>query len=128
MDNEKTKMVLNQVRERSQLPDTPQCHNCKHFDLEEGQAAMRENPNFMKACAVVPPSRMGVPVMHGDDDKPLPPEQQPRSSVPKKATWEDFGACLEHEEVRYKHDVCELHEPLLRGKPLVEVLAEEAVE
>jgi hypothetical protein len=36
----------------------PRCDGCAHFDVAAGQAAMRENPAFVAACASIPPWRM----------------------------------------------------------------------
>ena len=39
------------------------CANCKHFDLEEGQASMGKFPIFLQAAAHIPPSEMGRSVV-----------------------------------------------------------------
>lgn len=57
------------------------CGNCKHFDLEEGQAAFRSFPMFMAAAAVVPPHQMGRP-------------SNAESTLPARGKWEEYGACL----------------------------------
>ena len=40
-------------------PVEARCGNCKHWDLEEGQAVMASQPHFMMAARVVPPAEMG---------------------------------------------------------------------
>ncbi len=34
------------------------CDNCVHFDLEEGQAQLREHPAFMQVSELVSPAKM----------------------------------------------------------------------
>lgn len=40
------------------------CKNCKHFDLEEGQATLKQSRVFMQAASNIPPSMMGREVDH----------------------------------------------------------------
>ncbi len=41
-------------------PDVPPaCRACKHFDLEEGQAVLRNHPHFLQAAQYVSPAEMG---------------------------------------------------------------------
>jgi hypothetical protein len=56
-------------RNRTELQpdDVPRrCSNCQHFDLEEGQAVIRRNQNFVKAAAVLAPQQMGRRISHYD--------------------------------------------------------------
>ena len=74
------------------------CANCVHFDVEEGQAAMVQNPAFVKATQYVSPAKM-----FNREGKP--------AVVPNKAKWKDFGACMLDEQVRYNGDGCDRFEP-----------------
>jgi hypothetical protein len=65
------------------------CSTCKHFDLEEGQAAMRAHPVFMQAAAVLPPSKMGVVVTYDADGT----RHEKDHDVPATARWPQFGSC-----------------------------------
>lgn len=48
-----------EVRGAPPEPVEPTCGNCKHWDLEEGQAVIRAHPHFMQAARYVAPAEMG---------------------------------------------------------------------
>jgi hypothetical protein len=85
------------------------CANCKHFDLEEGQAALSQGV-FRELMRHVPPAQMANRTLYDTDGKALPDDQQPKETLPQKARWRHFGACLLHHEVRYQEDVCDQFE------------------
>lgn len=95
-------------------PETPRtCGHCRHYDFEEGQAAMNRYPIFKAAAAVVPPSEMGAIVEYDEDGNKKP---QKGTGVPQKARWDrDFGACTDPDKdeatVVYKGDSCEHWSP-----------------
>lgn len=114
-------------------PSARKCSNCKHFDLEEGQATMRQHKPFLAAAAQLTPSEMGRTIQYREvecprdgctREKPIPdctacqgngtvnkrigPEP---SSIAAKTKWSDFGACLEHSELRHAGDHCDAFEP-----------------
>jgi hypothetical protein len=68
------------------------CRRCTHFDLELGQAGMRESANFMQAASMIPPCKMGVIV----DDEGTPAED---NGMPITGKWVEFGACAADPEV-----------------------------
>jgi hypothetical protein len=65
------------------------CSTCKHFDLQEGQAAMRAHPVFMQAAAVLPPSKMGTVVTYDDDGN----RHESGPPIAQASRWDQFGAC-----------------------------------
>ena len=78
------------------------CSNCEHFDLEEGQAVMRQNPIFLEAARHVSPNTMMRKLdEHG---KELPNENRLKA---KEDRWDLFGACAMHEQLRHSHHTCE---------------------
>lgn len=93
-----------------ETPKTRTCSNCQHFDLEEGKAALEQNPAFVAATKHLTPARMlnRPPGRKGPDD--------PGSNVvPLKAKWTDFGACLMDSEVRYGGDGCARFTPKVQA-------------
>ncbi len=97
-------------------PDLKKCRFCKHWDLEEGQEAMRHFPSFMIAANHIPMAEMGRAVVgHDDDGEPI----RGPSPVPMKARWDRTGACLcpapdaRDEEgnpvLRWEGDTCNHH-------------------
>ncbi len=79
------------------------CKNCRHFDFQEGQAAMPSHPSFIQAAAVLPPSLMGSPVdEYGNRTR--------HKGLPLAAKWNEFGACQvdpEDGHLRWGGDSCE---------------------
>lgn len=100
-----------------QDPVRPVCNSCRHFDLEEGQAALRNHPVFLRAAAVLSPAEMGRTVSY--EKQPCPEcktklsagsteiscsmcnntgevEVAKRSppSAPYRAKWAEYGACM----------------------------------
>lgn len=67
------------------------CSGCVFFDLEEGQAFMRQHRAFFEAASHLPPSEMGRQV---DPETELPIDRD----IPAKANWAEFGACSRHRE------------------------------
>jgi hypothetical protein len=67
------------------------CSTCKHFDLQEGQAAMQAHPVFMQAAGVLSPSKMGTVVTYDEDGTR---HESGPAGVPMLAKWNQFGACL----------------------------------
>lgn len=99
----------------------PKCANCKHFDSEEGQAAIQQFPHFMKAAAVIPPSLMGakaelVEVRNEETGEMEKVWKKTRNKgVPARATWDDLGACMRPNAdgkhlLVYNFDKCEHYE------------------
>ncbi len=91
---------------------SPKCLNCKHFDIEEGQAAMRNHPQFAEVMRHVSPARMANRMRY-DKETGKPLDEQPDDVLPQRARWKDFGACDVHNEVRYGGDTCDRFEPKL---------------
>lgn len=59
------------------------CCKCKHWDLDAGQAAIMQNPNFVQAARQLSPNRMG---RRAEDNGP--------PALPLALdTWELIGAC-----------------------------------
>lgn len=102
------------------------CESCKHFDLAEGQAVLRQFPAFMAAAAVVSPAQIARTVQReyerpcklcngtgtkqlaggtaesclGCDGKGTVLEQElSPPAAPQKAQWTECGACLKDEVV-----------------------------
>jgi hypothetical protein len=69
------------------------CATCKHWNLADGQAVMRDYPDFLRAAAVLRPGRMATTV---DDEGRVK-----ANGLPPRAQWDDFGACDKHETVTY---------------------------
>jgi len=96
------------------------CVNCKHFDIEEGQAAIQQFPQFMKAAAVIPPTLMGakaelVEVTNEDGSVEKVWKKTRNKGVPARTTWDDLGACMRPREsgdqlLVYNFDKCEHYE------------------
>ena len=109
------------------------CGNCKHFDLEEGQAVMRQHKPFLAAAAVLAPAEMGKTIQYeelecseegcgkahpiqdclvcrgnGTVNKRIGPAP---TGVAAKVKWADFGACLENNDIRHSSDSCSAFEP-----------------
>lgn len=82
---------------------TKHCATCVHWDLEEGQAVIRANPAFHTASQWVTPQRMSVKF----DEEGNPSD----ASVQARVAWKDFGACLFHQEGRWKEDSCDQFSP-----------------
>lgn len=104
--------------------DSKACENCRHFDLDEGQAQIFGEPNhgaFVQASRVLPPSAMSRRVQMDASgeaiyDKDGMPVFEP-SSVPAKTQWTEFGACDVHNEGRHKTDWCDQHQVPLKLVP-----------
>lgn len=76
-------------RKHKRLPVLQRCDTCAHWDLEEGQAAMRKHPIFAyQVAAAVPPSRMME--RYGDDHEI---KQEGPALAHKEDRWDLFGAC-----------------------------------
>lgn len=97
---------------KHKLPVVIECGTCQHFDLEEGQAFMRQYPAFMGAAAVRSPAQMSEKaVLDAHGNVVGWNKDGPGGKVtPLKAKWDDFGACQLLSEGRYKHDVCASYE------------------
>lgn len=78
------------------------CANCVHFDLEEGQAVMAQNPIFLEAARHVPPNTMMRKL--DENGVELPNEHAFQA---KENRWQLFGACTKHEQLRHCSDHCE---------------------
>ena len=81
------------------------CDRCAHFDLRQGQDAIAANPAFKQVTSHLAPAQMGLTAkgeMNSSDNPGLAP-----AFVAKPWRWEEFGACLQHSEVRHGGDSCE---------------------
>ena len=92
------------------LDEGPMCDNCAHFDLEEGQAQMQQHRAFAQVSQLVSPAMMSQEAkvdnfgnLLVDGDGVL---EKTEPSVPHKTKWSDFGACMKHNEARWKGDKC----------------------
>lgn len=125
------RLLLPIVREQSR-----KCANCEHFDLEEGQEAMKSNPYFMMAASVVPPSRMGrtlyTPQADGESFEAVQERhgrvQAEHEKTAPKWRWEDFGACRKKQEVVWKGDKCEAWGSTLKRDVKAALLGDDEVE
>jgi hypothetical protein len=92
-------------------PVARECRNCQHFDLPEGQAALKNNPAFLAAGEALSPARMSVRVT-GHDEKELPIYSEP--CYPLRATWAEFGACMNKENgdphLQWHEDSCQFYQ------------------
>lgn len=93
-------------------PVARECRNCRFFDLPEGQAAMKNHPAFLMAGEALSPAKMSVRVT-GHDEKDLPIYSEP--CYPLRATWNEFGACLNRENgdphLQWCEDTCKFYQP-----------------
>lgn len=97
-----------------------ECNGCTHFDLEEGQAAIAEQPAFQAATQHVSPAMMGRrrdPEASSDEPSADEPSAEPDASeqaetpdaanaIPASCKWTDFGACGHEGQLRWRRDVC----------------------
>jgi len=80
------------------------CGNCRYFDLEAGQADLRNMPIFGEVIQHVPPQRIAGSLREGEEAIPPPQALDPR------VRWSDFGLCTcpaHPDEARWKLDSCE---------------------
>jgi len=94
------------------------CGTCVMFDLEEGQAAIRQNPVFFQAVQHVSPNTM----MRKFDDNGAPIEN-PKALKIKEDNWQLFGACELHQQLRHSTDSCEQWTCIVEKKPEAEELS-----
>jgi len=93
----------------------PACQNCEHFDLEEGQAQLRQHRAFAQVTEIVSPAMMSQEAKLDDagnllvDDDGVVEKTEP--AVPHKTKWSEFGACMKHQEARWQRDKCDDHSP-----------------
>lgn len=66
------------------------CSDCRHFDLEEGQAMKRAHHAFDEVSRWIPPADMNKGNRELDYNDPL--------RVPQKAQWSEYGACGKRQE------------------------------
>lgn len=85
----------------------PTCANCKHWDQEEGQAAIAQNPVFRQAAAFLSPAMMTARAKYNAAGERI---EEPSSPLPAKTSWADVGACLLNEECTFKIHTCDKHE------------------
>lgn len=80
-------VTLPVVRETEVLqPDAAKkCSTCVHFDLADGQAAMRAHGPFAVAAQFVPPYEMGA--------QATPEGEIIARDIPMKSAWEEYGHC-----------------------------------
>jgi hypothetical protein len=78
------------------------CANCAFFDLEEGQAVIKQNPIFLQAASHVSPNVMMRKLDKAGNE--LPNEHALRA---KHDNWALFGACDANEQLRHSTDTCE---------------------
>lgn len=92
-------------------PVARECRNCQHFDLPEGQAAMRNHPAFLAAGEALSPAKMSVRVT-GHDEKDLPIYSEP--CYPLRASWSEFGACMNRDNgdphLQWCEDTCKFYQ------------------
>jgi len=74
------------------------CSDCAHFDKEEGQAILRLYPAFPRMD--LPPCLIGA--QYDKDTGGL----KRNEAVPARCSWDDFGACALHTELRWSEDAC----------------------
>lgn len=68
------------------------CSDCRHFDLEEGQAMRRTHHAFDEVSRYIPPAEMNPTNHKLDYNDPL--------RIPQKSQWSEYGACgKRHEHV-----------------------------
>lgn len=92
-DNEHSRRLLAKARRTC---GAKACCKCTHWDLDSGQTAIAQNPNFLIAAQRLSPSRMG---RSADDDSP-------RALPLALDKWELFGACAVENSVRHAIDKC----------------------
>jgi hypothetical protein len=102
------KSALETLAAEIKQPET--CGNCIEFDLEEGQAVMQQNPIFLQATQHVPPNTMMRKL--DEQGKEVPNEHALRA---KENSWQFFGACNAHGQLRHCSDTCEKFQR--RGEP-----------
>lgn len=88
--------------------EPPTCANCKHWDQEEGQAAIAQNPVFRQAAAFLSPAMMTARSKYNAAGERI---EEPSSPLPAKTSWADVGACMLNEECTFKIHTCDKHEP-----------------
>lgn len=113
------------------------CGNCSHWDHAEGQAALQQNPVFVRVMSVVSPAEQSRPIAGyekkpchcfdeelqvakpdcsvckgtGQVDHPI----RGKAALPMKASWAEMGACLKHENVCWAGDTCSQWERAARA-------------
>lgn len=87
------------------------CENCRSFDLEAGQHLLGAAGNF--PSSILSPDQMaaaGVPDVPKDSSNmpkvPTAPAVEERLGG-RLHTWQQYGACGKHQELRNKFDACE---------------------
>lgn len=74
------------------------CGNCAYFDLAEGQAILSLYPAFPKED--LPPCLVGS--QYDETTGNL----KRNENVPARCSWNEFGACAKHTELRWREDKC----------------------
>lgn len=74
-------------------PSRGTCASCFHWDLEEGQAAMREHGDFVAAASVLAPHQMGTRVRYAEQPDGTLQRIEDKPDITRKAKWTEFGLC-----------------------------------
>lgn len=104
---------------KSTKPTTPLpkvCGNCRAFDLAEGQRQLRTHPTFSKVIDVLGPDQMaraGKADIDPETGEPrAEPDDETRAKLGGRAhTWDQYGLCGKHMELRNRHVEYECFEP-----------------
>jgi hypothetical protein len=91
------------ARAQAEPPPKPVCGTCIHWDLSDGQDAMRQNLAFTSAAAVLSPHQMGRTAQYDDGGQAIPRRDGKRGL---KATWNDLGACHLRNEGTFQQFTC----------------------
>lgn len=97
-----------------------QCHGCKFWDHENGQAVMAQHGDFLAAAAILSPVQMATKVSYESNEDGTLKENadgslmrhEDRPDIAAKARWADFGLCEcpcpQHEGsvLMYRGDKC----------------------
>lgn len=110
------------------------CKDCRFFDLEEGQAAIAAHPDFARAAQHLSPAQMNRKVEYEPCDNPAcwtgpgPEAKHLRNpdcdkchgsgnvakrelpSLPMRAQWNQFGACMNRRNFEDDTPVLHWHE------------------
>lgn len=94
-------------------PEPPKCANCAYFDLEEGQAQIREHPAFLQVTDLVSPAKMSRRAQVDGNGNMLVDDAghavMSEPTIARKVRWDQFGACSRHQEGRHQDDTCGSH-------------------
>ena len=106
-DDTKPAVMLDPDPTQDAPQEPPTCANCKHWDQEEGQAAIAQNPVFRQAAAFLSPAQMTARAKYNEAGDRI---EEPSSPLPAKTSWADVGACMLNEECTFKIHTCDKHE------------------